>query len=235
MFHVDNESGVSTMPPLSPVSSQTKRWFTEGPPTYPGADWYNIVQMELFNVVEAGGLELKKDDNTQLTQAIKSLIFGVIPVGVPLPYPAAIPPAGFLKCNGAAFDKVLYPALAEVYPSGLLPDLRGEFIRGWDDGRGVDSGRAILTAQGDATRNAAGVITFHGGSQLATGATPVRDGFGVFGTTGAVIQNNWSAPTSVVPGDLSTDVIDFNLSRQVPVANEIRPRNTSFNYIVRAA
>ncbi|WP_440866629.1 phage tail protein [Symbiopectobacterium purcellii] len=55
--------------------------------------------------------------------------------GIPLPYPGAVAPAGWLKCNGQAFNKTAYPILAELYPSGHLPDLRGEFIRGWDDGR----------------------------------------------------------------------------------------------------
>ncbi|WP_249531349.1 phage tail protein [Escherichia coli] len=43
---------------------------------------------------------------------------------------------GWLKCNGAAFSSEKYPNLAKVYPTLKLPDLRGEFIRGWDDGRG---------------------------------------------------------------------------------------------------
>jgi len=64
-----------------------------------------------------------------------------LPVGVPVPWPAATAPGGWLKCNGAAFDKAKYPRLAVAYPSGKLPDLRGEFLRGWDDGRGVDPGR----------------------------------------------------------------------------------------------
>ncbi|HFV6640340.1 TPA: phage tail protein, partial [Escherichia coli] len=70
-----------------------------------------------------------------------------LPVGVPVPWPSATPPTGWLKCNGAAFDKVKYPHLATAYPSGKLPDLRGEFIRGWDDGRGIDAGRALLSIQ----------------------------------------------------------------------------------------
>ncbi|WP_440866546.1 phage tail protein [Symbiopectobacterium purcellii] len=70
--------------------------------------------------------------------------------GIPLPYPGDVAPSGWLKCNGQAFDKTAYPILAELYPSGHLPDLRGEFIRGADDGRGVDAGRALLSAQGDA-------------------------------------------------------------------------------------
>ncbi|WP_137569712.1 phage tail protein, partial [Escherichia coli] len=76
-----------------------------------------------------------------------------LPVGVPVPWPLAVPPAGWLKCNGAAFTASQYPQLALAYPSLRLPDLRGEFIRGWDDGRSADAGRTILSAQGDAIRN----------------------------------------------------------------------------------
>src|SRR5699024_1394314 len=53
----------------------------------------------------------------------------------------------FIQARGDNFDAEMYPKLATVYPSGTLPDLRGEFIRGWDDGRGVDAGRSILDWQ----------------------------------------------------------------------------------------
>ncbi|HHG3638279.1 TPA: tail fiber protein, partial [Escherichia coli] len=76
-----------------------------------------------------------------------------LPVGVPVPWPSATPPTGWLKCNGAAFSAEEYPELAKAYPTNKLPDLRGEFIRGWDDGRSADAGRTILSAQGDAIRN----------------------------------------------------------------------------------
>ncbi|WP_231354611.1 phage tail protein, partial [Escherichia coli] len=65
--------------------------------------------------------------------------------GVPVPWPSATPPTGWLKCNGAPFSAAQYPKLALAYPSLALPDLRGEFIRGWDDGRGIDNGRALLS------------------------------------------------------------------------------------------
>ena len=62
-------------------------------------------------------------------------------------------PAGWLKANGAAVSRTAYAALfaaiGTTYGSGNgvstfnLPDLRGEFVRGWDDGRGVDSGRVF--------------------------------------------------------------------------------------------
>ncbi|KZJ96635.1 phage tail protein, partial [Escherichia coli] len=70
-----------------------------------------------------------------------------LPVGVPVPWPTATPPAGWLKCDGRAFTKEQYPVLARAYPTLRLPDLRGEFIRGWDDGRKVDTGRKLLSWQ----------------------------------------------------------------------------------------
>ncbi|HDQ0071098.1 TPA: tail fiber protein, partial [Escherichia coli] len=72
-----------------------------------------------------------------------------LPVGVPVPWPSATPPTGWLKCNGAAFSPEEYPELAKAYPTNKLPDLRGEFIRGWDDGRGIDTNRSLLSSQGD--------------------------------------------------------------------------------------
>ncbi|MEF4864527.1 tail fiber protein, partial [Escherichia coli] len=70
-----------------------------------------------------------------------------LPVGAPVPWPSETPPTGWLKCNGAPFSAEEYPKLAKAYPANKLPDLRGEFIRGWDDGRGIDSGRTLLSAQ----------------------------------------------------------------------------------------
>ncbi|SUG72222.1 phage tail fiber protein [Salmonella enterica subsp. enterica] len=81
-----------------------------------------------------------------------------LPVGVPVPWPLAAAPDGWLKCNGAAFTAAQYPKLALAYPALKVPDLRGEFIRGWDDGRGVDSGRAIASSQGHAIQNIMGSL-----------------------------------------------------------------------------
>lgn len=148
-----------------------------------------------------------------------------MPVGIPLPYPAATPPTGWLKCNGASFDKVVYPVLAAVFPSGKLPDLRGEFIRGWDDGRGVDSGRALLSAQGFAMQNITGTM---GQLQL----------FGSVETGGALTQVNVGLTkglTASTDGGYGVSRWTFDASRVVATAAETRARNVAFNYIVRAA
>ncbi|WP_419720944.1 phage tail protein [Pectobacterium carotovorum] len=144
------------------------------------------------------------------------------PVGAPVPYPSATPPAGWIKCNGQPFNKSAYPQLATAYPSGVLPDLRGEFVRGWDDGRGVDAGRGLLSVQGDAIRNITG--------QFETVDHPDYSLSGVFSTK----RRDGASLSGQYVGQHHT-YVDFDASKVVPTANENRPRNIAFNYIVRAA
>ena len=83
-----------------------------------------------------------------------------VPAGAVMPFAQNSAPDGWLKCNGAAVSRTtyatLFAAIGETYGAGdgsttfLLPDLRGEFVRGWDDARGVDDARAIGTSQADA-------------------------------------------------------------------------------------
>ncbi|MDS1704789.1 tail fiber protein, partial [Escherichia coli] len=152
-----------------------------------------------------------------------------LPVGVPVPWPTATPPAGWLKCNGAAFSAEDYPNLAKAYPTLKLPDLRGEFIRGWDGGKGVDSGRTLLSAQGDAIRNITGVV----------GYSSIGDSQALLGyVSGAFSASELKAPAlsgASASGYQRSLYANFNASAVVPTANENRPRNIAFNYIVRAA
>ncbi|HAH1216379.1 TPA: tail fiber protein [Escherichia coli] len=175
-----------------------------------------------------------KSDGTVKT-ALENLGLGegsALPVGVPVPWPSPTPPTGWLKCNGAAFSAEEYPELAKAYPTNKLPDLRGEFIRGWDDGRGVDEGREILSAQGDAMRNLTGSI--EGRTAGAVGRIFSNNANGVFSATGE--RGSFITPTesASAPNDRLSNVT-LDASRQVSTANEFRPRSIAFNYIVRAA
>ena len=59
------------------------------------------------------------------------------PVGAPIPWPSdTVPPAHALM-QGQPFDKSVYPLLAVAYPSGVIPDMRGQTIKGRPDGRAV--------------------------------------------------------------------------------------------------
>ncbi|EHL6020594.1 TPA: phage tail protein [Escherichia coli] len=154
-----------------------------------------------------------------------------LPVGVPVPWPSATPPTGWLKCNGAVFSAVEYPKLAKAYPTNKLPDLRGEFIRGWDDGRGIDAGREILSAQGDAIRNITG--TFGDGETEVNASISFYRADGVF-VTQKKIRNTIGNTTIIADTPNNPYLINFDASRVVPTASENRPRNIAFNYIVRA-
>ncbi|EFN5280418.1 phage tail protein [Escherichia coli] len=219
---------------------------------------FNAMQEELAHIVESAGLALDINDMTQVLKAIQKLTLSranpfadiksdgaaaistaltnlglgegsALPVGVPVPWPSATPPTGWLKCNGAAFSAEDYPNLAKAYPTLKLPDLRGEFIRGWDDGKGVDSGRTLLSAQGDAIRNITGVV----------GYSSIGDSQGLLGyVSGAFSASESKAPAlsgASASGYQRSLYANFNASAVVPTANENRPRNIAFNYIVRAA
>ncbi|EPB3504752.1 tail fiber protein, partial [Escherichia coli] len=110
-----------------------------------------------------------------------------LPVGVPVPWPSATPPTGWLKCNGAAFSAEEYPELAKAYPTNKLPDLRGEFLRGWDDARGIDSGRALISSQSDAVQRMTGSLSqmVYSVAQIASAITGV---FGAELSTPNIVQ-----------------------------------------------
>ncbi|AUU26332.1 phage tail protein [Citrobacter freundii] len=59
------------------------------------------------------------------------------PVGAPIPWPSDTPPARHAIMQGQSFDKSAYPLLAVAYPSGVIPDMRGQTIKGKPDGRAV--------------------------------------------------------------------------------------------------
>ncbi|MCT4706613.1 phage tail protein, partial [Enterobacteriaceae bacterium H16N7] len=161
-----------------------------------------------------------------------------LPVGVPIPWPSATPPTGWLKCNGAEFLASQYPKLALIYPVLKLPDLRGEFIRGWDDSRGVDSGRTLLSSQ-QATFIRTALQDYYGYDLN----TAIKVGI-AFASADKVVTVG--VPDGSKAGD-NSDYVPASSDNSVTGTQKIseagfsgawismRPRNTAFNYIVRAA
>ncbi|QHF78672.1 phage tail protein [Escherichia coli] len=173
---------------------------------------------------------------------VKNLGLGegsALPVGVPVPWPSATPPTGWLKCNGAAFSAEEYPELAKAYPTNKLPDLRGEFIRGWDDGRGVDSGRTLLTNQEHAViSHNHGIPTKVGSvTNIPYGIEQVISDETIFSSAKTVGVDYWSNSERVFT--YTTGGRNGAESVSSPDASslikETRPRNLAFAYIVRAA
>ncbi len=174
--------------------------------------------------------DIKLDGTVQ--KALENLGLGegsALPVGVPVPWPSATPPTGWLKCNGAAFSAEEYPELAKAYPTNKLPDLRGEFIRGWDDGRGIDAGRVLLSIQ-------TGMLEKHRHIVVANDGYDTKDEWElatIFKKTYTQGQGLDAANTggSLIP----SPTLHSRGSIGNTGGSETRPRNIAFNYIVRAA
>ncbi|NRI37619.1 phage tail protein [Salmonella enterica subsp. enterica serovar Typhi] len=152
-----------------------------------------------------------------------------LPVGVPVPWPSATPPTGWLKCNGAAFSSEKYPNLAKAYPTLKLPDLRGEFIRGWDDGRGIDTGRALLSIQ-------TGMLEKHRHIVVANDGYDTKDEWEL----ATIFKKTYTQGRGLDASNTGGNLIPSpTLHSRGSIGNtggsETRPRNIAFNYIVRAA
>ncbi|MEZ3459809.1 phage tail protein [Escherichia coli] len=165
--------------------------------------------------------DIKSDGTVKTALENLGLGEGAPAIGVPFFWPSAAMPNTvidswssmvFLKFNGAKFSASDYPVLAKVFPSLVLPEARGDFIRIWDDGRGADGSRELLSWQeatnfsqfaGNIGGGAGHAINFHDG---VAGNQP---GFSRFNFTSSSVG----------------DGVNF-------VA--VRPRNIAFNFLVRA-
>ncbi|HDD8583548.1 TPA: phage tail protein [Escherichia coli] len=152
---------------------------------------------------------------------------GAPAIGVPFFWPSAAMPNTvidswssmvFLKFNGAKFSATDYPVLAKVFPALVLPEARGDFIRIWDDGRGVDGGRTLLSAQDFAQQRITG--NFMGGAMGSSGSIKA----------GALVNSYTNY------GATSQDLQHFSIDSAIETktASETRPRNIAFNFLVRA-
>lgn len=161
---------------------------------------------------------------TKFTNALISnlgLGAGAPAIGIPFFWPSSAMPNTvmtewadmvFLKFNGATFSATTYPKLALVVPSLRLTESRGEFIRVWDDGRGVDSGRGLLSAQ-------SGMTEAHTHAPL-----------------GVVVSGNNTEGTTCHGIPTSQIIVNSKTVSQTTSygGSETRPRNIAFNFLVRA-
>jgi phage-related tail fiber protein len=169
-----------------------------------------------------GGVTINGSTNV-ISGAIRAE--GIIPVGAIIYFANSTIPTGYLKANGANVSRTTYAALfaaiGTLWGAGdgsttfTLPDMRGEFIRCLDDGRGVDTGRGMGSFQNQSWKsfyvNERG---FGWNAGYSHGATYSGQGiFGINGWSGAQFTGQWANPSSA-QGYLWD-------------SNEIRPRNTA--------
>lgn len=180
-------------------------------------------------------------------------LLGMVPSGTVLYFAGRTAPAGWLKANGAAISRTAYAALfaaiGTTYGAGdgrstfNLPDLRGEFLRGWDDGRGVDAGRGFGSAQAHALQSHQ-----HGLAMAADGAGDdlwfeqvPKSAFEIpRGKTAVAIRDtrNLIDTTTDVPGrsaafNVPNMATQPNLTQPEYVSGETRPRNVALLAIIK--
>ena len=171
---------------------------------------------------------------------------GAPAIGVPFFWPSAAMPdtvidswSGmvFLKFNGAKFSATDYPVLAKVFPALALPDARGDFIRIWDDGRGIDVGRTLLSGQSHTIMDHAHNMELWTGDGLAAGSAREGVNPGILATygDGGIVKTD--EPGLRVPSSLralSSRSVKRYGEISGHVGTETRPRNIAFNFLVRA-
>ncbi len=163
-------------------------------------------------------------------------------------------PSGYLECNGAAVSRVTYAVLFGVigtqYGTGdgsstfNLPDLRGEFVRGFDNGRGADSGRSIGSSQGDDNKQHNHGIDFNTQSHTLTGnIQKISETFNNNGSASGVFSKQTGFNANHTPGNPDhndSGAVNFNGTHSHHVigstqntGSESRPRNIAMMYIIK--
>jgi microcystin-dependent protein len=152
-------------------------------------------------------------------------------------------PSGYLKCNGAAVSRTTEAALFAIIGTTWgegdgsstfnVPDLRGEFVRGWDDSRGVDSGRSFASSQSDQNKQ-------HNHSASATSSVTDPGHFHDVPYSNSdsgdgVIEESGTGFSGVEPTNSATTGI--SVSTSVSIGNsggsEARPRNIAMMYVIK--
>jgi len=141
-------------------------------------------------------------------------------------------PSGYLECDGAAVSRTtyadLFAAIGTTYGSGNgastfnVPNLRGEFIRGWDNGRGVDSGRTLGSTQSDENKSHNHTITDPGHNHQVN-INVYQQGAGP----------NASTDMANRAGNTTSSTSTTGISLAASGGTESRPRNVAMMYVIK--
>jgi len=162
----------------------------------------------------------------------------LIPSGLIAAFGCDVPPNGWLECDGSEISRVSYANLFAIIGTNWgagdgsttfqLPDLRGQFLRGWDHGRGIDSGRAFASTQDSQNKlhNHGGFTSFsgnHSHSYNVPNFTVANVGAGnIVSVTGKVEETRSTAMAGVHQHQILSDG-----------GAEARPRNSTVLYAIK--
>jgi microcystin-dependent protein len=182
-----------------------------------------------------------------------NLSFTALPTAVPSGtvhlFATTTAPSGYLECDGSAVSRTTYADLFAVIGTTWgagngsstfnVPDLRGEFVRGWDDGRGVDSGRSFASSQSSQNLQHNHGVTDpgHGHSINDPGHfhqvayTNSHSGDGVIEESGVGFSG--FEPTETATTGIAVNLGHTGISTQNHGGSEARPRNIAMMYVIK--
>ncbi len=165
------------------------------------------------------------------------------PIGTIIMVAHSTPDTGYLECDGSAISRTTYAALfakiGTTYGVGdttttfNIPDCRGEFIRGWDNSRGIDTGRVLGSNQSDDIKS-----HNHASGTLATASAGSHthnikeEGSAATGSIQGVSDSTHSNATiATEPAGAHTHTLSGSTASTG--SSETRPRNISFMFQIR--
>jgi microcystin-dependent protein len=185
------------------------------------------------NDLLANGIYLFKRNSLNNAWIVLDPETKLVPVGTVIAFAGNAAPIGYFEAVGADLSRVAYADLFAVFGTTFgsgdgsttfgTPDLRGYFIRGWDHGRGIDSGRAFGSIQQDALQN----ITAGGLGGGHSNSSPLNNVTGAFTRT----TNNQNA--NHVGGVIDYGMIGFDASLVARTSTETRPLNIALMYCIK--
>lgn len=172
-----------------------------------------------------------------------------LPVGATVAFPLDKVAPGFLELDGSVKSIAVYPDLAAYLGTAFnkgdegagnfrLPDSRGEFLRGWDHGRGVDAGRAVGSWQ-NATAVAVDAVAANGmAKQLTTTGYKLGDYANMRGSVGGDLLTEGPYPNvGIVVQDNDQPGVTFTIGSSVFASQALlgaRPRNIAVVWCIKA-
>lgn len=133
----------------------------------------------------------------------------------------------YIPYMAQSFDPVKYPLLSQLHPTNVLPaDMRAYVARGWDNGRGVDTGRTLMSAQSSGAPNLTGQVS-NIGNILGVG-TQGHALYAVASGSGSTLKGGTDSGTFHIMLDASKDSTEYQ------AITEVRSKNVAWNMIVRA-
>ena len=170
-----------------------------------------------------------------------------VPTGTILAHAANTPPTGFLECNGSNISRSTYATLFSTISTTFgvgdgsstfaLPDLRGQFIRGWANTGSTDASRVFGSTQTDQNKNHTHTTD---STSLTGGIRKISEGFGAGGSATGVFTKTQDGTNSITGSSSTSPLggVDFDGTHTHTISSsgggtEARPTNLALMYIIK--